>query len=620
MNKIFLILTILFFASTIYGADFTVKIKQSENSNNYLQPTKAGKELTFAVRIKNNMKETCTITYKKQWYTPNSWTSTNVSDITLKQNQEGEFQLTIAIPSNEPDGMLTLQLDFEAKLSNGKTVTFNSTPQTIIIDNSAPDKPTYNVSKSSYGIIVSNIMGYDYMSSTYTTWSNSSGIMGIKKFNFALKKGDTTIKSESKDATKIDYYSIDYLDPNTTYKVQVTATDLAGNTSDIAETIVRTAPTPPIAHCISKGYKMAKLAWNSIDGAVGYYIYKKEYKSNDFVLVNKTPIKSNNYTLESLKSNTSYQYYVVAVNSENTKSDRGKEQFFQTEKFPMIEGNNQVCNTGSWKYKLKDNLLSGYTVSWSCSSNITLLSSSELQAQFKAKNKKSLKNDEIKATIKTPNGKIDTTITKEVFVGKPLAPTQILGIPITKVCAAGSQYSFSTKTENAVMVNSYNWQVSKGSIYGKNSQSTVNVIMPKMRAGTLDDMLTIEVCNINSCGSSTYYSENLWIRAGLPLRIAKIIEQDSIYGNDADLLVDIKQDIAKGGYSIFPNPAQKELQVSASNKSISSIDIYDVNGKLQIEQLFDANTTKVKIDISNFNQGLYILIINKIAKYNFIKQ
>ncbi len=36
MNKIFLILTILFFASTIYGADFTVKIKQSENSNNLI--------------------------------------------------------------------------------------------------------------------------------------------------------------------------------------------------------------------------------------------------------------------------------------------------------------------------------------------------------------------------------------------------------------------------------------------------------------------------------------------------------------------------------------------------------------------------------------------------------
>ena len=77
--------------------------------------------------------------------------------------------------------------------------------------------------------------------------------------------------------------------------------------------------------------------------------------------------------------------------------------------------------------------------------------------------------------------------------------------------------------------------------------------------------------------------------------------QTSLSINDAEL---------GAGFALSPNPASDYLNATfKSNLSEGQIDIYDISGKL-IYQKSISNTNSERIDISNWNQGIYLITVN----------
>jgi len=71
--------------------------------------------------------------------------------------------------------------------------------------------------------------------------------------------------------------------------------------------------------------------------------------------------------------------------------------------------------------------------------------------------------------------------------------------------------------------------------------------------------------------------------------------------------------------SIYPNPVQNELFVVLKNQQITKMDVLDLSGKV----VLSINTTVNSINISDLNQGVYILKLytqNSVANTRFVKQ
>ncbi len=70
-------------------------------------------------------------------------------------------------------------------------------------------------------------------------------------------------------------------------------------------------------------------------------------------------------------------------------------------------------------------------------------------------------------------------------------------------------------------------------------------------------------------------------------------------------------------FAIFPNPADNEIMIqSTSNvlKNGASIQLFDMLGRIVKDDKFDSSLEQEKVDVSNLNEGVYLL---KIASENF---
>lgn len=73
-------------------------------------------------------------------------------------------------------------------------------------------------------------------------------------------------------------------------------------------------------------------------------------------------------------------------------------------------------------------------------------------------------------------------------------------------------------------------------------------------------------------------------------------------------------------FDLFPNPTQNELHISNSDK-INKIEIYDLSGKLVWRKTYESKQTDgLKIDVSEYSRGVYLLKINEEKTYKFIKE
>jgi len=70
---------------------------------------------------------------------------------------------------------------------------------------------------------------------------------------------------------------------------------------------------------------------------------------------------------------------------------------------------------------------------------------------------------------------------------------------------------------------------------------------------------------------------------------------------------------------IYPNPVSNILSLQMSNESSSSIKLYDMNGQLVFEEINLPEINSMQIDVSNYNSGIYILVVNNGSESEAIK-
>ncbi len=82
----------------------------------------------------------------------------------------------------------------------------------------------------------------------------------------------------------------------------------------------------------------------------------------------------------------------------------------------------------------------------------------------------------------------------------------------------------------------------------------------------------------------------------------------------------VKENILQNSpIKLFPNPASQSVKVLSEKEAIQSIVVYDLQGRELLSKNYSDNQKLIELNISQFNNGLYIIEIN--GKYNqkFIK-
>jgi hypothetical protein len=284
-RKLFLteILVLLILSNTIAWADdFTVKIGKTDDFSGYLPPLKAGGSLQFQIEVWNNLNDTCIVSIDQNSFgVLQGWIAIDNNSMKLFPAQLKNFLLTVTVPTGTTEGQYTLPLYFDAKDSYQNNHLFNYQQQTIIVDNSNPQIPTFSTTKTSKTIYVYSWTSFDAMSSIYTTVNDTSGILGIKSYSVTIKNPDGSIQdTKSFNAKGSSSYTFGNLISNRNYKVNVTATDLVGNTN-FKEVVVTTAPAAPANLSFSNtSYLSTTLTWAASAGATGYDVYRWNGSSN----------------------------------------------------------------------------------------------------------------------------------------------------------------------------------------------------------------------------------------------------------------------------------------------------------------------------------------------------
>jgi hypothetical protein len=75
-----------------------------------------------------------------------------------------------------------------------------------------------------------------------------------------------------------------------------------------------------------------------------------------------------------------------------------------------------------------------------------------------------------------------------------------------------------------------------------------------------------------------------------------------VYGN-----VGYLENSLENSISVFPNPTNDLLNIATSSTQKITAQLFDINGKLHIEQVFDANAT---MSLKSLSKGIYVLKLN----------
>ncbi|QOD61955.1 glycosyl hydrolase 53 family protein [Polaribacter haliotis] len=107
------------------------------------------------------------------------------------------------------------------------------------------------------------------------------------------------------------------------------------------------------------------------------------------------------------------------------------------------------------------------------------------------------------------------------------------------------------------------------------------------------------------------YSKGAWDADGSPsIAMDAFISKNTLNTNDY-------QFSENGLFTIIPNPSSHKILIKSLKNNITSIGIYDVNGK-EIQQIKGKKALD-SIDVSKFKKGIYILKINNSESIKFLK-
>ncbi len=585
INCLCVLLFLLITHNIIQAQDFTVEIPTTDAFGHYLPPIKAGGSHQFQIEVTNNTSDTTTVSIDKNSLGADisSWVSIDNNSLKLFPSQSKNFLLTIKVPAGTCDCDFIMDLYFDAKDKDGDEHQFNYSSQIIIVDNSPPLAPTFSVSQTSTTIFITSWYSWDERSNIYTTRNQSAGIGGIKTYKLEIINPNGTIKKTvTKKVTDDNYYTFKDLNSNTNYKARVTAYDLVGN-AKASEKSATTAPPKPAGLVFSNiTYIDATLFWLHSAGATGYNVYRVSGSAN--TKLNSSPITSNSYKIEGLGPNTAYNFNVIALSNVGP-SDRSDNAQVTTLPLPEITGSSTVCS-GSYTYTIQD-LLSGYTVSWSSSSHLNKQSSSGSSATFV---KISDGSGWIGANIIAPNARVLELEKKYVWLGVPETPTSLIH-PVFG-CTVGE-----INVNLVSGASTYKWIISGGEIVVPVSgTNTYTGPSGTIFVDPIDGPhgFIVYVRGENACGVSSYYTKQI----------------------DTDCSGGITPLSLETGLMISPNPASDIIKVELIDNE--SIDVFGNNDKQKINvRLFNKMQTlvysnityqnKFDINVSNLPNGIYQL-------------
>jgi hypothetical protein len=579
MKKVtcFATLVLLVFMTTkSWSQDFTVTIASTDNCSGYIVPLKAGASIQFQIKVKNNRTDTCTVSIDKNAMGfPGPWVTIDNNSQVLYPQQSTNFLLTLAIPANTTEGEYIMWLNFNGYDKTGFNHSFQYTAQTVTVDNSVPLVPSFTVSPTSTTVYVSSWSSYDAMSNTYTNYNSSSGIFGIKSYTVALKKADNTPVGSpvTKLATDNNYHTFSQLSANTGYKVSVTATDMAGNTST-KELATTTAPAPPTISSSAQSFCNITLNWTAPSGATSYKLYNVTLTP---VLVTTT--SNTSFVVSGLTSGTTYKFYVKAYNSSGLSSDVSNTLTISTLTVPVpsISGSSSICSSGT--AISVTNLPTGCNLEWSQGANLSLYSTNGSTATFKATGNAT---SWIKATINSGCG--IASATKTVDAGSPKPGTIYIEFD-------APPRRFTASIDGMVSAISYKWYLN-GVL---KSNTTDDVMIFQRQVGNCGYRYDVDVAMVNSYGTS-------------PISHTEVYEPECYKS-----------------YTVYPNPASSEISITQNTennlmsiesatsepKMIKTIKIIDNSGFVYVNKKYGKATQEVSINISNLKTGTYQIIINE---------
>ncbi len=79
----------------------------------------------------------------------------------------------------------------------------------------------------------------------------------------------------------------------------------------------------------------------------------------------------------------------------------------------------------------------------------------------------------------------------------------------------------------------------------------------------------------------------------------------------ADLSTDINEELLNSSVVAYPNPTSGVITLNITdNAQETVVNIYNVNGSLVSSTTYNGNVVNEKIDLSSFDNGIYMMIIN----------
>ena len=263
----------------------------------------------------------------------------------------------------------------------------------------------------------------------------------------------------------------------------------------------------------------------------------------------------------------------------------------------LLEGDDCVCYNPTTT--LTFNNFANQSVSWQSSSNIQILSSNDTSVTIRAVNNATRGTGYVTANVGGEQ------ITKNIWVGKPSAPSSLYG-PTNVRYGAVVNYSGSS-VQGAT---SYKWYLPYP--YDQNASVTVDPTKWGILSGGTSRYLNaiagpnnglVQFMGENKCGIGGAKSINVTISSTSSGGISPgggNMPISSLVGEQNDKL------------SIYPNPVKDKLNVLSSVDTPLDVVLYDLNGK---EVLRKKITKKDNVlDVSEFSNGVYFVqVIGQIS-------
>ncbi|WP_265427759.1 T9SS type A sorting domain-containing protein [Chryseobacterium sp. YIM B08800] len=210
----------------------------------------------------------------------------------------------------------------------------------------------------------------------------------------------------------------------------------------------------------------------------------------------------------------------------------------------------------------------------------------------------------------------DWYISQIVMNGQTTAtPAMNINLERSLFYQSGTPNSFSSKYFNSAVIN-MNFSTIQDSFISNGGACTLMQYVGTNQTAVRDyDQKNCDFYLMNSPTGSVFNYEIVNNSSSKTLIITKVTTGDKIYYNNSFL--GTKENTIKKTFKLYPNPSTDFVIIENVEKNLK-LKINDLSGKILFETLTSDKT--LKIDVSSFAAGQYILSIENFKPEIFIKK